>query len=84
MGYDKIILEGDALLVINNLRAVSGPRSTNGNVYSAVHQMLCKFADFQVRHVRREANRLANQLCHHFVVYSHGYLSLPFEFHELL
>lgn len=82
MGFNNIIVEGDALQVINNLTSSSPNLSGNGAIYSALQSDLSHFAAFQVCHVRREANTLAHNLCHDFVQDEVGYLSLPFDFSE--
>ena len=84
LNYHRIILEGDALLVIKNLQHQKRTRALNDNVYAAVCHTLSHFSGFKVQHVHRNANRLAHQLCHHFTEDSHGFSSLPFDYEEIL
>lgn len=82
MGFQHIILQGDALTVIKHLQSGRETRSNNGLVYATVTQMLSTFVGTRIEHIRREANMLAHQLCHNFLTDSIGYLSAPFDYIE--
>jgi ribonuclease HI len=62
LGLRKIIMEGDALQIVQALRSTGGGRYSYGLIIEDMHQLLQRFSEFSVQHVRREANRAAHKL----------------------
>lgn len=80
MGFEKIILEGDSLNVIKGLQSSEQVRSACSDVCREIQNLFPSFAEVKTSHVSREANSLADRLCHDFAIDAFGYTALPFDF----
>nr|YP_009381025.1 hypothetical protein AEK19_MT0629 [Utricularia reniformis]ART30884.1 hypothetical protein AEK19_MT0629 [Utricularia reniformis] len=63
LGAQRLILEGDCLTVIQQLRSPEPsiqPGQSSG--HSDIQELLSRFPESMVKHVRREANTLAHLL----------------------
>ena len=62
MGFTSIILEGDALSVINKIKSPFPSLSDIGNLIQDVKDLMKFFSECRIQHVRREANEAAHLL----------------------
>lgn len=75
IGLDRVILEGDALGVIQAISRKDEDFSLLGNITKDIQLKMSSFSYCNVQHVRREANEVANRavkralLCNEFTVW---------------
>ena len=62
MGFNKIILEGDAMGIINKLKRDSFDLSKVGNLIEIARKESKNFGVCNLSHVKREANKVAHCL----------------------
>jgi ribonuclease HI len=62
LGFSKVILEGDALQVVNALKASTRNWSPYGHLIEEAHSQLSGMHTWRVNHVRRHLNGAAHQL----------------------
>jgi ribonuclease HI len=62
LGLRKIILEGDALQIVQALQSTDGGKYSYGLLIEDMQQLLRRFSEFSVQFVRREANGAAHKL----------------------
>ena len=62
MGFTNVMLEGDALVVINKILQPSSSLSNIGNLIDEVKGLMRNYICCRVQHIRREANEAAHLL----------------------
>jgi hypothetical protein len=62
LGLRKIILEGEALQIVQALRLTDGGRCSYGLLIEDMQQLLWRFSEFLVQFIRRETNDAAHKL----------------------
>lgn len=62
MGLHNICLEGDAKLVVDAVNSGEANWSRIGHLMEDLKMLLCTFTQWEVRHVRRQANFAAHSL----------------------
>lgn len=62
IGYDCIILEGDALRIINAIASEEEDLSAIGNIILEIKLKARMFRSFTVKHVKRAANAAAHRV----------------------
>lgn len=63
-GWDDLIMETDCTLLVDALAGVGDDFSQIGRIVGDCREYLCSFNSFVIRHVYREANRVAHRLAH--------------------
>lgn len=61
-GGSRVMLEGDALKVVNDVRKDGPCRGEYGMVVNSLKGCLLQFPEWKVRHVRRQVNNAAHTL----------------------
>ncbi|KAL4368823.1 hypothetical protein GQ457_05G010890 [Hibiscus cannabinus] len=64
-GWERVIIEGDALAMVNRLCTERPDYSVTGSFLTETKVRLKGHPDFAVQHVAREANTVAHVLAHH-------------------
>ncbi|KAK8617330.1 hypothetical protein V6N13_080247 [Hibiscus sabdariffa] len=62
LGFNKIILEGDALTIINRAKARTDYRSLSQGIFQNIFSLTASFTDLQFTHVYRSGNCPAHLL----------------------
>ena len=62
MGFTRIILEGDALMLITKILQAQPSLSVIGNLVAAAKDLMKQFNWSKIQHVQREANEAAHCL----------------------
>ncbi|KAK9002795.1 hypothetical protein V6N11_060375 [Hibiscus sabdariffa] len=75
-GWENVVIEGDAITVVNRLSSERPDCKVAGSFLTKTRAMLCENLGFVVRHVAREANRVAHELVNHSLSYSSDYFFL--------
>lgn len=83
MGYQQVVLEGDSLLVVQGINSSNQHSGVADHLYQQINGLLSFFDIVLVRHIRREANGLADKLSRNIGTNSNGFGALPFEYTEL-
>jgi len=65
MGFSKIILESDSLILVEDLQTEGESLSALGNLFSEVKRMLHQFQEFRVQHIPCMGNQVAHFLARH-------------------
>ena len=64
--YDTIKIEGDSLLVINQLKGIWKVKNKElQQIHSDILKILKKFSKVELKHIYREDNRRADELANH-------------------
>ena len=65
MGFHEIVLEGDSVMVSNDIAGISPPPSLIASVVYGISSLLSAFRRFSISHVGRKGNQVAYLLAKH-------------------
>lgn len=63
-GYDRLVVEGDDLTLVLLLRGKSKHTRIPSAMHAEIRRLLSCFREYEVQHVYREGNQVADTLCH--------------------